>query len=61
MTDTAQIIPFDTSFDGTDMPIAEIQRQVRERGWAGLRIDADEWAATGKLIVRRMSRKEVEL
>ena len=56
-TGIAEIIALDRTFDATSMTIEEIRREARERGWPGLRIDAEEFNKTGKLIVERMSRK----
>jgi hypothetical protein len=55
----AEIYHFDQQFDGTHMAPHEIREEARQRGWYGLRIDAREFMDTGKLTIRRMSRKAV--
>ena len=52
------VIPFAVEFDATDMSIDAIREEARERGWPGIHIDIDDFKKTGKLIVRRLSRKE---
>ena len=59
MPDTAEIIAFDSAFDGSHMTIEEVRQEARNRGWAGIQIDVPEFNATGVLMVRRLSSAHV--
>ena len=52
------LIDFDVQFDGTHMTPDEISREARERGWPGIRLDADEIHRTDTVIVRRMTKRD---
>ena len=57
MPHTAEIIAFDSAFDGTEMTIEQIRAEARKRGWPGIRIDGRRFNETGILTVHRMSRR----
>jgi len=54
----SNVVHFDREFDGTDMLVREISDTARERGWVSFRIDAVEYNRTGKMMVRRVSRRD---
>lgn len=51
------VVRLDIQFDATVMTCDEIRQDARQRGWPGISINADEFQKTGRLIVRRLSKK----
>ena len=56
---TASILPFDVSFDATDMTPGQILTKVREKGWKDFYLDAGEFSKSDKLTARRLSERHV--
>ena len=55
-----RVMTFDHHFDGSDMSPDEILLEAGKRGWPGLRIDGDDYFRTGRTIVYRMTRRQVD-
>lgn len=53
----SNVIPFDVTFDATDMTHNELREKVREKGWPGCHLDIAGWRRTGILLVKRLTCK----
>ena len=42
------------------MTIEQIRQFARDKGWPGIRIDANEVVETDKIIIRRMPMRDVD-
>jgi len=54
-----KLLKFDHQFDGTHMSPQQIMAKARQKGWPGIRIDANEFMQTGVLVIRRLPKRAI--